>query len=247
MSGAFMVCAQTLAWSEKTAIAETTQKFRRQWRPALRERRSMYESCMNRIGLVHPLVGQPVANIKWGFVAWWKDPACFKLCRVSTLQYSATDFENAIRAVKLKLVTQAELKLAFGGIGCALAGDFTKRAAGWVHIGIVPVGVVGVIESLCPEGQLMVLIPGYEMEAFFHCRIKALESWAVDDVAGFATGKSADGSRLKDASLKPRTVAAELVRQVRRARVHVELVARTGSDSRLIKIARNISRRRTAG
>src|SRR5512146_3236648 len=65
MSGAFMVCAQTLAWSEKTAIAETTQKFRRQWRPALRERRSMYESCMNRIGLVHPLVGQPVANINW--------------------------------------------------------------------------------------------------------------------------------------------------------------------------------------
>ena len=63
--------------------------------------------------------------------------------------------------------------------------------------------MVGVVEGLCLEDQLMVLMARDDVEALLERGIEALEAGAVDDVAGAATGKGADGGGLKDTGLKP--------------------------------------------
>jgi hypothetical protein len=74
--------------------------------------------------------------------------------------------------------------------------------------------VVGVIEGLCLENQLMVFMARDDLETLLECGVEALEAGSVDNVSGFATSKRANGSGLKDARLKPLGSAggAELVR-----------------------------------
>src|SRR5258707_15860775 len=108
-----------------------------------------------------------------------------------------------MRMCPLERVAEAELELPFGGIGGAFVGHVSKRAAGWAHVGIIPVGVVDVVEGLCLEDQLMVLMARDDVEALLERGIEALEAGAVDDVAGAARGKGADGGGLKDTGLKP--------------------------------------------
>src|SRR4030088_1359395 len=117
----------------------------------------------------------------------------------------------------LEGVAEAELELPFRGVGSAFAGHFSKRAAGWAHVWIIPIGVVDVVESLGLEDQCMVLVARDNVEVLLERGIVALEAGAVDDIAGAATGKRANGGGLKDTGLKPLSGAggAELVRQVR--------------------------------
>ena len=89
----------------------------------------------------------------------------------------------------------------------------------------------------------MILMAGNDVEALLERRIEALEAGAVDDVARSARGKRADGGGLKYTRIKPLSAGgrAKLVRQGRRARVHVVLIARTRSDAGLVEVSRNRS------
>src|SRR3977135_480871 len=102
----------------------------------------------------------------------------------------------------LEGVAEAELELPFRGVGSAFAGHFSKRAAGWAHVWIIPVGVVDVVEALGLEDQRMVLVARDNVEVLLESGIVALEAGAVDDVAGAATSKGANGGGLKDTGLK---------------------------------------------
>ena len=122
-----------------------------------------------------------------------------------------------IKATRLKNISQAELELPFGCVGRAFACHFSKRAAGWVHVGVIPVGVISEVEGLCSEDQFVVLMARDEVEALLERGIEALEARAVDNVASAARGKSADCGGLEDTRIEPRCGAgrAKLVRQQR--------------------------------
>src|SRR3982074_889011 len=151
----------------------------------------------------------------------------------------------------LEGVAEAELELPFRGIGSAFAGHFSKRAAGWAHVWVIPIGVVDVVEALGLEDQRMVLVARDNVEVLLERGIVALEAGAADDVAGAATGKGTGGCGLKDAGccsrtatrtdFKPLSGGAELGRQVWWAWVHVVLIPRTWSSAGLVKVPRNIS------
>src|SRR5882762_7643887 len=105
----------------------------------------------------------------------------------------------------LEGVAEAELELPFRGIGSAFVGHFSKRAAGWAHVWIIPIGVVDVVEGLGPEDQCMVLVARDNVEVLLERGIVALEARAVDAVAGAARGKGTGGCGPKDARCCSRT------------------------------------------
>src|SRR6266699_3088488 len=87
----------------------------------------------------------------------------------------------------LERVAQAELELSFRSVGRPFAGDLSKRFAGWVHVRIVPVRMVGVVEGLRLEDQCVAFMAGNKVERLLERGIKALEARAIDDVARTAT------------------------------------------------------------
>src|SRR4051794_35599386 len=143
----------------------------------------------------------------------------------------------------LKRVAQAELELPFGRVRRAFARNLAKRAAGGVYVRIIPVGMVGEVERLCPEDQRMVLMAGDDVEALLERRIPALETRPINNVARSARGKCADGGRLKYSCLKPLSARrrAKLVRKGRCPCVHVVLIAGTWTYARLVEVARHRS------
>jgi len=138
----------------------------------------------------------------------------------------------------LERIPQAELVLPIRCVGCSLAGHFSKRAAGWVHVGIVPVWVVQIIESLSPENQLMVLMAGDDVEALLKSSIEALEARTLDNVAGIPRCKSTGIGRMENTRIEPHRVAgrAEFMGQGWSAGVHVILIARAGPYACLIEV-----------
>src|SRR5258705_12324775 len=93
------------------------------------------------------------------------------------------------RVPHLEGVAEAELELPFRGIGSAFAGHFSKRAAGWAHVWIIPIRVVDVVEGLGPEDQCMVLVARDNVEVLLARDIVALEARPVEDVAEAARDK----------------------------------------------------------
>jgi hypothetical protein len=154
-------------------------------------------------------------------------PGRLKPCRVSILQESINEFQYSSELQELERIPQAELVLPIRCVGCSLAGHFSKRAAGWVYVGIVPVWVVQIIESLSSENQLMILMAGDDMEALLKSSIEALEAWAVNNVAGVPRCKRTRVGGMENARIEPLCVAgrAEFMGQGWSAGVHVILIA----------------------
>ncbi len=84
------------------------------------------------------------------------------------------------------------------------AVDPSEGAAGRVHVRVVPVGVVGEVEGLSSEDQLMVFMVWDDVEALLERGTKALEARAVDQASRSARSESADAAGCReDTRLEP--------------------------------------------
>src|SRR4051794_29591357 len=92
-------------------------------------------------------------------------------------------FSHQQRSYWLELITKAELVLTFRCIRRAFTGYLSERLICWVHIRIVPVGVVDEVEGLSLENQLMAFKGRDNVKALLERGVVALESRAVDNVA----------------------------------------------------------------
>ena len=70
----------------------------------------------------------------------------------------------------LEGVAKAELELPFRRVGIALRRHTAEATTCRVAGRVIPIGVVGVVEGLSPEDQLMVLMAGDDVEGLLHCR-----------------------------------------------------------------------------
>jgi len=172
-----------------------------------------------------------------------KDPARLKPLPGLNISGQYDQFAMRIGATGLECIPQTELVLSIRRISRAFARHFSKRAAGWVHVRIVPVGVVEEVKGFCPEDEFMILMVRDEMEALLERGIEALEAGAIDNVSRLARRESANSCGLKHTRFKPlRTRAgAKFVRQPRCARMHVVLIARSRSDPGLVEVTRDSS------
>src|ERR1700744_4335579 len=142
--------------------------------------------------------------------------------------------------VPLKGVTQAELQLPVRAIGLSLARHLPEGTGGRiVHRSVIvrtiPVGMVGEVECLRPEGQHMVVVCRDHVEVLFQRRIPALEAGSVDQVAAAPRReRSSIWRRRKRRGIEPVALSAKLLRHVRRLHRGPELVARTRANSGIV-------------
>ena len=83
----------------------------------------------------------------------------------------------------LEGVAEAELELPFRGVGIALSVDPSEGTARRAYVRVVIVGVVGEIEGLSSEDQLMVFMVWNDLEALLERGAKAFEAGAIDQAS----------------------------------------------------------------
>src|SRR5579884_1880052 len=134
-----------------------------------------------------------------------------------------------------ELVTQAELELTVRGVGLPLGRDLSESTAGRIGAWIVQVRMVGEVECLRPENQLIVFMRRDDGECLLHGNVPALEAWAVDLVSGLAGSKGPGSGLLEDPFIEPvalagRTCCASL-EQLHGSVSDPELVTRPRPDT----------------